>query len=344
MLIVLWTILCHCHNAHFIQEPLPEFRINLNAPSNEKFKAPNTYFKSHIQIRTAAILKKIPVFDQVMLYFFESVINFMHPNYYEEIKALSSIVEIPTYKLLAVDYINEELAACTSMCVKHPDGHIMHGRNLDTPWLSILRDTAYIAHFFQEDDYVYSAVIFAGFTGIYTGMRPGKFSLSIDLRRLNGDGPIFKNMLNILRGLKQDSWLLREVLTTARSYGEAVDIISTAYTAATDYFIVCGLNGNEGTVITKNRNMLVNSRELTNESWYIIQTNKDHFDGIYDLRYKAAITRLESVGNKNINAESLRNDVMLIVYPAQHDTVYTTTMIPAKNSFDAIKTTFTNIK
>lgn len=336
------TILFVCMNAirsDFVRDKLPEFRIDLNAPPDSRFGEPHIYFKEKIKVRTEAILKMIPIMDQILLYLFESVIGYVQPIYYQEIKALSLITEIPTYKLLAVDYINEELSACTSMCVKHPSGYVMHGRNLDTPWLRILRDTTYIAHFYRGDKYVFDSVIFAGFTGIYTGIKKGLFSISIDLRRLDGQGPLFKNIINVLRGLKQDSWLLREVLENSNSYLEAVYNVSFTKSAATDYFIICGLDGNQGTVITKNRDELVNRRDLTTDDWYLVQTNKDHFEEIFDNRYKAAVKRLDEIGRESINEDRLRNEVMLVIYPAQYDTVYTTTMIPFFGLFDAIKTT-----
>ena len=69
-----------------------------------------------------------------------------------------------------------------------------------------------------------------------------------------------------------------QVLTDAKSYDEAVQVLSKRYIAAPAYYIVAGTKPNEGAVITRDRNVLSNLWQLNvsssdPNSWYILETN-----------------------------------------------------------------------
>ena len=69
-----------------------------------------------------------------------------------------------------------------------------------------------------------------------------------------------------------------QVLTEAKSYDEAVQMLSQHYIAAPAYYIVAGSKPNEGAVITRDRNILndlwqLNVSSNDPNSWYILETN-----------------------------------------------------------------------
>ena len=69
-----------------------------------------------------------------------------------------------------------------------------------------------------------------------------------------------------------------QVLTHARSYDEALDMLNKHYLAAPVYYILAGSKPNEGAVITRDRSILVNLWQLNvsasvPDSWYLLETN-----------------------------------------------------------------------
>jgi len=73
-------------------------------------------------------------------------------------------------------------AWCTSIVAQQADGTIIHDRNLDFSTPDQLRQIGYTATFMKDGDYLYDAVMFGGLTGVYTGMKGGNFSISLNER------------------------------------------------------------------------------------------------------------------------------------------------------------------
>jgi len=46
------------------------------------------------------------------------------------------------------------------------------------------------------------------------------------------------------------------------------------------YIIMAGTEPNQGIVISKGEDGIVNLRQLDENNWYLIQTNDDHFSGV----------------------------------------------------------------
>lgn len=330
-----------CAEISFEKGKVPEFDVNLDEAPETRFLKVNIHFKKALRHRTYEILKILPWFDKLAFYFLYPLIKLLHYDYYMELSSLSDIIDIPLYQVAAVDFFNEELNYCTSMCLRQNDGSIVHGRNLDTHWLGTLQNTTYIAHFYRDGKHVYDSVLFAGFTGTYTAVKPGSFSMSINLRKSKSAKYAVINLLNIFRGVRQDSWLLREAMEKLDTYDEAVSFIKQTEGAATDYFIICGKTDNEGTVITKNRNEVVNERTLTEETWYLVQTNKDHFADVKDIRYLKAVEILNTHNYLEIGSENVMDSVMLQRPPAQANTIYSSIFVPNTHSSMTKLTTYT---
>ena len=63
-----------------------------------------------------------------------------------------------------------------------PDGSVAHGRHLDYDPADALRALAYHATFYKGGEVLFEGIMIAGFTGIHTAYKPGKFSLSANAR------------------------------------------------------------------------------------------------------------------------------------------------------------------
>ena len=73
-----------------------------------------------------------------------------------------------------------------------------------------------------------------------------------------------------------------QVLTTAKSYAEAVNMLKKESLTAPVYFITAGSQPNQGAVLTRDRNKLADAFSLNTSDidiqepanrWYLLQTN-----------------------------------------------------------------------
>ena len=73
--------------------------------------------------------------------------------------------------------------------------------------------------------------------------------------------------------------------------------------SAKAYFTIGGLKDNEGVVITRNADYVVETSSLSDKRWYVIETNYDrsNLEPISDVRKTYAILRLELLGQSDIN-------------------------------------------
>jgi len=79
---------------------------------------------------------------------------------------------------MAINYIYEYDAFCTSIVARLTDGTIIHGRDLDFDLTDQIRKVTYHAEFYDGEHYKYSANMFAGHVGVFTGVKHGAFSIS----------------------------------------------------------------------------------------------------------------------------------------------------------------------
>jgi len=118
----------------------------------------------------------------------ESRIAKMQPIRYQEIKGIAADMNRPTWEVVMANYAYEMSAFCTSIIVKQTNGTLLHGRNLDFSFASDMKKVTYQALWYRGEDYVYESMMFAGNVGIYTGMKPGAFSISENERTVAKGG------------------------------------------------------------------------------------------------------------------------------------------------------------
>jgi hypothetical protein len=61
------------------------------------------------------------------------------------------------------------------------------------------------------------------------------------------------------------------------------------------HFIVGGLSGNEGIVISRDEDTPVHTFELSEENWFVAITNVDVWE-VYDHRYESAVSYMKDLG------------------------------------------------
>lgn len=95
------------------------------------------------------------------------------------------------------------------------------------------------------------------------------------------------------------------------------------------------MDGLEGAVITRGRYSVENIDYLSNDDWYLVQTNQDHFEGTCLSRCQKAQETLNEIGPDNINEELFRERIML-QYPTLNSyTIFSAEMIPSQGALTA---------
>jgi hypothetical protein len=186
---------------------------------------------------------------------------------------------------------------------------------------------------------VYTSVQMAGYVGILTAVKQNAFSFSVNQRSLH----IYHNLNNssqyqypIFFYLEQGEWWInllyaildpralplsfvtRIVMEKAVNFNQAVDVLQSNDLIAPVYFIVGGVQQNEGVVITRTQNEVVDVWRLDLsstgiEKWYLLETNYDHWKPTpsSDDRRGVGMRAMNQTTQANINYDTLM-DVLTV--------------------------------
>jgi hypothetical protein len=116
-------------------------------------------------------------------------------------QSLASIIGMQTYETLLVNSIVDFSSWCTSIVARMENGTIIHARNLDFDFPSIMNKLVYRAQIKKGGRIVAEAPAIAGYIGFYTGLRHDTFTVSYNVRMLRTD--MNKIMENIEDELKR---------------------------------------------------------------------------------------------------------------------------------------------
>jgi len=136
-----------------------------------------------------------------------------------------------------------------------------------------MRSITYVGIFYKGGEYLFDSTIFAGYNGVMTGTRKGAYSVSINERKPTWRQDLLslaKNMLSLFAGYQQNTKLIRDVLTECKNYDCAYQRLSDTPVIGPSYFIIAGLETNEGAVITRDRFSVANVDKLTDDKWYVL--------------------------------------------------------------------------
>ncbi|CAI2349477.1 unnamed protein product [Caenorhabditis sp. 36 PRJEB53466] len=233
------------------------------------------------------------------------------------------------YDIAAFDRRHIFGLGCTSIVAQNARGDIFHGRNLDYDMTDLLKNITIYVDFVRDGKVLYSGVTFALYNGILTGMRPGKYSISLNARF---SGAYIDNILMELytRFRRPVSHFIREVLEHKESYTDALEALSTTHLFSPSYIIVAGTRHNEGAIISRNRWSAANVYRLNFEAnkWFLVETNYDNWKRRQgDARRITAIRALKAIGADSLSAERVAD--VLRTEPVRNNlTVFSSVMSP----------------
>jgi hypothetical protein len=171
----------------------------------------------------------------------------------------------------------EMMAWCTSVIARQEDGTVIFSRNLDFQHRDLMKKVAYNAQFVHGSKPAFTATMFAGDVGVWTGVKPNGFALSINQRSLWKAGGFLVNMKKLFGGVSEVSWLTRKTLDECDDFQCAHKRLAHDEIVSLAYVQLAGLKDNEGVVITRKRSGPVHEAWLSNTTWFLVQTNNDEW-------------------------------------------------------------------
>ncbi|KZS03202.1 Acid ceramidase [Daphnia magna] len=169
--------------------------------------------------------------------------------------------------------------------------------------------------FQREGHTVYKTVNFAGYVGVLTGMKPQRFTLTLD-ERFSMEGG-FVGIIRWLLGDHSANWagfLMRDVMEKADSYQQALTTLTTSKLLAPVYFILGGNTTDQGAIITRGRNeadvwFMGRGSVSQVSTWYLVETNYDHWNKppFFDDRRTPAVHCLDKMGREAASLSGLFN-------------------------------------
>ncbi|PAA81828.1 hypothetical protein BOX15_Mlig012925g5, partial [Macrostomum lignano] len=212
----------------------------------------------------------------------------------DEIVGIANMTGIPLGEVTLYNIFYEIFTVCTSIVAEDQKGVLYHARNLDfglflgwdlanSTWLitEYLRPAIVNIRFKKSGQTVFMSTNFAGYVGILTALKPGRFSLTMN-ERFNADGG-YIGVIEWILGKRDAVWmgfLTRSVMETADSYAQAKQMLTGTKMLAPAYFILGGNSTMQGCIITRSRDAAIDVWERSaaaNHTWYLLQTNYDHW-------------------------------------------------------------------
>ncbi len=239
-----------------------EIIVDLDLPVNERWSFLINY-KSEINQLLEYYLNDFEggefIFDSIGIYKKEIISN----EYLEEINFISSISNFSPDEVLIANLYYDVLKfyfGCTAFAVEN-NGSILHSRNLDW-WTenNILSEYSKIFLYQKNGQTVYKTVGWVGFVGALSGLKPGKFSLTLNAV-LSNDTPEIALPV---------SFLLRNILNTANSFDEAKNKLEQTTIASDCLILLSGAQINEMVVIERTPKRFATRRT---ETKFIAVTN-----------------------------------------------------------------------
>ena len=275
---------------------MERIKINLNASSFERWN----WLKDYKQ-ETNSLLK-FYLEDLSSAGIFETYIDtyktlFISKSYQDEIECVSKHSDFSENQVLITNLYYDALKfvfGCTAFSVTNQEEKL-HARNLDW-WTenNILGKFTKIFDFHRNGETIYSLVSWPGFIGALSGVKPGKFSITLNAV-LSNESPQFAIPI---------TFLIRDVLEKAETFDEAITILSETTIASDCLLMVVGVRKGENVVIERTpttfsiRKPIGNSLIATNE--YLSLTENKQTNDTLQLTASGRHKRVEVLVKTNL--------------------------------------------
>eukprot|EP00928_Gymnodinium_smaydae_P015033 TRINITY_DN15513_c0_g1_i1.p1 TRINITY_DN15513_c0_g1~~TRINITY_DN15513_c0_g1_i1.p1 ORF type:complete len:401 (+),score=96.78 TRINITY_DN15513_c0_g1_i1:28-1230(+) len=195
--------------------------------------------------------------------------------------AAAAGVGLEVLAMLSLQY--EAYCACTSIIIPTEDGSVALARTLDweLPQLKLLNIDVRVH---RRGKLLYTATTWAGYIGILTAQRPGRYGAAVNFReRAPGDAAAIKAAAasatgDVATALRLPVGLaVRLAFERCAGYSDFVEEIATVPCMAPFYCLVASARG-EGAQITRADLAELPRRQLGADVTHLVQANMDRWD------------------------------------------------------------------
>ena len=329
--------------------------INLDLPPFERWKNIMNLYETPVKKALNTIKKKSFIFTPFINRLKQNIKEgggWSEENI-EEMQGIANYTNTDYGLIETVNLFYEWSPGCTSIIAqKYDNSTIIHARNYDMS-LSILSEILLNLVFIKNGRILYKGNGFAGYIGLTTAMRPGRFSISSN-SRFQGSGYFgkynffekfnyFESIKAAKAGGKPIGVFVRDLVENNNTFTDVINILKKQILINVAYYTIAGVNYNEGAIVTRNRFGVDNSYGENNgiwklnasTNWWRLITNFDHWWIAFDRRRSVANKQMEKIGFKNITLNNM--DLVLTKKPVlASDTIFTTFMNPKTGEYTII--------
>ena len=195
-----WIVLMFSAFSGIQRSNMREFEFNLDLEDGSFYSESLKHFRFTAQILIDKLWKdfqKMDLKDDILKSY--NYVKKYFPEYSTEIEFISNYTGISINKIWAFQYLYEMYFYCTSIVAKLPNGHILHGRDLDFKFNEISK-LAFIAIYKRNNTEQFRCVQFPAFTGAITCIKKGFFALSINARWSSYNRTLKDNLIALQNG------------------------------------------------------------------------------------------------------------------------------------------------
>jgi len=253
----------------------------------------------------------------------DKLLDAMRPPYGDEIRGIAEAANLTKLDALVCNMVYEISGACTVIIAQSKDGRIIHGHNLDTAanwnfkthqWVLAekLRAITSNLNFTKGGKEVFRSTSYIGYAGVFEGMKPGAFSVSLNTRF---DFSVYSALLKWITGINREghfaAQVMRDALTYDEQYAQAAARMNTERLLGPGYLAVAGIKPGEGAILSRSANASFHvwtlEDELKKGNNFMVNTNWDHWlpDPIFDRRRVPAEACMKELDGANITFPDL---------------------------------------
>ena len=131
--------------------------------------------------------------------------------------------------------------------------------------------------------------------------------------------------------------VLRDTFEKCNNFTCALSKLQNDIISAPVYYILAGTKDYEGVVISRDQTgpVMGGVQSLNDTTWYLVQTNEDHFKGDCSQRCMAANENFKKLGQENANVTTVFDNVINVPPNINSLSVFTAVMMPSAGLFQA---------
>jgi hypothetical protein len=335
LVLFLWSVELFVSGVASTPNNLPAFELDFDEHPATRYNAVFKHYRSQIIEMENYMMHSIaPVYRDI---FMNNTNQFLisNPEAYYSMSSLANITDLPLWQTLLVNSVVDITSFCTSVVGVMSNGTVIHGRNLDFDFPTVLQSLVYRAYIRYKKQVIGEGICIAGYIGFYTAIRYNAFSVSFNVRMYphTNTSEIAANIMRELEpGVLPAAQAIEAALLRNSTFTDANAFLQSQSITTPCYLILAGLSSSkqgkeEGIVITRdpfgvNR---TDQFDLSTNTWYLAQGNLDWWTTA-DSRYNATVSYLELLGRNQLTMETLVTDVLNKTGVIQLITIFTGSM------------------